>query len=76
MSGMADEQTDETTPQIVDRLLYTLGEDTDFDNYTFLIRRGNLRRLLAALRQPAPDAGDMQGLVEREYIAMLKDEKP
>ena len=39
----------ESLPEMVERLTYMLGPDTDFDNYTFSIKRGTLRRLLAAL---------------------------
>ena len=43
---------DESDAALVSRLVYMLGPDSDFDNYTFSIRRGTLRRLLtiAALR--------------------------
>lgn len=39
---------DEPFDALVSRLSDILGPDTDFDNYTFSIRRGSLRRLLAA----------------------------
>ena len=38
---------DEPFDALVRRLSDMLGPDTDFDNYTFSIRRGSLRRLLA-----------------------------
>jgi hypothetical protein len=45
-----DEQNQrETAADLVARLSEMLGDDTDFDNYTFSIKRGNLRRLLKAL---------------------------
>jgi hypothetical protein len=52
----ASDQQDqrESTPDLVSRLSEMLGDGTDFDNYTFSIKRGNLRRLLAAL-SPASD---------------------
>ena len=43
-AALADEPFD----ALVSRLSDMLGPDTDFDNYTFSIRRGSLRRLLAA----------------------------
>lgn len=54
----ADEQDQrETVPDLVARLSDMLGDGTDFDNYSFSIKRGNLRRLLKALQQSQSTPG-------------------
>ena len=52
-AALADEQhPGESVTELFGRLTEMLGPDTDHDNFTFSIKRGNLRRLLTALRQP------------------------
>jgi len=50
VAQISDEQSNETLAELVERLGDMLGPgETDFDNYTFIIKRGNLRRLITAL---------------------------
>lgn len=49
VEGYDEQDQRETAADLVSRLAEMLGDDTDFDNYSFSIKRGNLRRLLKAL---------------------------
>lgn len=68
----SDEQDQrETVPDLVSRLSDMLGGDTDFDNYTFSIKRGNLRRLLKALQQSRSTPGAVLPMLCRKCMRTM-----
>lgn len=60
--------------ELVEHYREMLGPDTDFDEYTFSIKRGNLRRLLALYAHPPAQApNDAEAM--REACARLVEKR-